>query len=528
MNNRLFLILTTILLLGAQLVFPQYGAKEIQVLINGHQLIQLPFESSSGEKAISVFKYNTEGKLIQSEWTLLDHSRSSVNSYKYDTKGNIVEKNRVFSDGITSTKSFEYDNNNHLIIENFKRSDGVVNLVRYKFNIQGNVEIAEWQGLHGWFNGTINFFYDEGGLLTNGKFIQEGKEVGSINYTYDESLNLVEEYWEFPGSYSVKFNFKYHSTINKQRNTQIDYSNAYCGENPPDTVARLFSPNFVSTNLYTRDLAITPDGKEIYFCVSTVKHNLIFVTKQNKLGIWSNPVPAPFIDDTRYMYYEPCISSDGKRMLFLSNKPFKGQESEDIWCVDRIGDTWGKPYNLGEPINTSGAEFYPSLTKSGTLYFTRSPKGDTKQYTYRAKLGKDGKYLGPEKLPANVNIGKARFNAYISPNEDFIIVPASGMEDSFGGIDYYILFRNNLDEWSKPINMGPQVNSSSNGEFSASLSPDGKYLFFMSDRNNLTNLPVDEISIQKLQQIRRQTLNGTSNIYWISSEIIEKLRPKNF
>ena len=302
------------------------------------------------------------------------------------------------------------------------------------------------------------------------------------------------------------------------------FKGEYCGQEVPDTIAKLFAPNFITTNLYTRDIAMMPDGKEIYFSVSLGDYNLIMFTKQNQDGVWEEPKKADFIKDSKaYIYFEPCISSDGKKMFFLSNMIDSDsiEGDQDIWCVDRIGDSWGEPYNIGEPINSSGSEFYPSLTKDGTMYFTRKPEGDRNNYIYRSRFV-NGKYEEPEKLPEQVNCGQARYNAYISPDESFLIVPAFGMPDSKGATDYYITFRDENDNWSEPVNMGVQLNTKYGQEFSASLSPDGKYLFFMSDRENGKNL--ENISLKSLQNLNNDIYNGSSNIYWIDASIIDKLR----
>ena len=42
-----------------------------------------------------------------------------------------------------------------------------------------------------------------------------------------------------------------------------------------------------------------------------------------------------------------------------------------------------------------------------------------------------------ELLPEQVNCGANRFNAFVSPDESFVIVPAAGMEDAYDGVDYY-------------------------------------------------------------------------------------------
>jgi hypothetical protein len=167
------------------------------------------------------------------------------------------------------------------------------------------------------------------------------------------------------------------------------------GQSALGDTPQLFTPGFINTTLYTRDLTMRPDGNEIYFCISALGYNLIYYTKQEH-NVWQTPEPASFITDINRMYYEPHIIADGKRLLFLSGKAAEGQTpNKDIWAVDSVGDGWGEAYNLGAPVNSA---------------------------------------------------------------ERFLIVPAVGMKDSYGGTDYYIVFRNEKDEWSTPINLGTKVN----------------------------------------------------------------------
>jgi hypothetical protein len=303
----------------------------------------------------------------------------------------------------------------------------------------------------------------------------------------------------------------------------------YLGQTLPEDEPVLFAPGIVSTAMYTRDLSLTPDGREIFFCVTAYGFNLIFHTRQ-KNGMWTEPKPAPFIRNPQYMYYEPCVTPDGKRLFFLSNMPkaLGEAENEDIWVVDRSDTGWGEPYNLGAPVNSENSEFYPSVTRDGTIYFTRQEKGSRTGYIYYSHMV-NGKYSEPEKLPEQVNCGTNRFNAYIQPEEKYIIVPAMGRDDSYGGTDYYVVFHNQKDQWSDPINLGDKINTASGREFSASLSPDGKYFFFMSTRlnpalgNNLTDTP-----ITKLAYFYGQPQNGNADVYWVVAGFIEKLRPDGF
>jgi hypothetical protein len=306
-----------------------------------------------------------------------------------------------------------------------------------------------------------------------------------------------------------------------------DLRGPYLGQEPPGLEPEIFAPGIVSTGLPTRDIAITPDGTELYFAVTLGGRTMIMETHQQN-GVWTEPAVAPF--SGRSLDIEPAISPDGQRFFFLSTRPQPGQEEkpgwayQDIWVMDREGEVWGEPYNLGPPVNSDAPEYFPSVTNDGTLYFTREGE-DRVSATWRSRFV-DGTYAEPEMLGREVNCGSNRFNVFVAPDESFVIVPALGREDALGGVDYYVVFRSDDDTWSNPINMGPAINQPEGREWSASLSPDGKYLFFMSSRAyGETNIPLNSKSIADLLRLSTEPGWGSSDIWWVSAEIIEALRP---
>lgn len=300
----------------------------------------------------------------------------------------------------------------------------------------------------------------------------------------------------------------------------------YMGQVAPADSAYVFAPHIISTGANERDFTMTPDGKELFFCreVGNFKYNTIFHSYQ-KDGSWSKPEVLVFCQNPAYLYIEPHVSPDGNKLFFVSNMPCDGANhgTEDIWYSEKINNQWGQPKNIGTPVNTKSKEFFPSVTRDGTIYFTHLDTLAKDESIYRSRY-LNGQYQQPEKLNQNVNIGKARFNAFIAPDESFIIVPAFGMPDTHGGTDYYIVFRDANDNWSKPLNMGAKINSENPKEWSASLSPDGKYLFFMSAR--LGNNRLLELSRESMENFHLSPQNGNTDIYWINSSIIEELRTK--
>ena len=304
-------------------------------------------------------------------------------------------------------------------------------------------------------------------------------------------------------------------------------SGPYLGETLPDTIPELFAPGLVSTGMFTRDVAISPDGKEIYFCVAISNYTYATILYTRELnGRWTSPEIVPFSGGPGVFDFEPAFSPDGSRLYFLSTRPDGNEEpgDQDIWYVDRTAEGWGEPVNPGAPVNTDGGEFFPSLTSEGTLYFTRNEAGSRLNQIFRSRY-RDGSFQEPELLPGQVNCGTNRFNAYVSPDESYIIVPAVGMEDAYDGVDYYIVFRDENDSWSDPVNLGEAVNADNPGGWSPYVSPDGNFFFFMATRT--TEIEQADWNYEKLVKLYNSPNNGNADIYWMSSKFITELKQNN-
>lgn len=300
---------------------------------------------------------------------------------------------------------------------------------------------------------------------------------------------------------------------------------------PPGKEPVIFAPGIVSDELINRDIAISPFGDEIFYSASTPGFNysaIIQVKKEN--GIWGKPEVASFSRDPRYRYLEPAFSHDGNTLFFSSNMP-RNPEGEildnDIWAVKRDGDSWGIPYNLGSPVNSDGGEYFPSLTSEGAIYFTRNKKDESTSYIYKSTFDKSsGLFSDPIKLPAEINCGTDRYNAYIAPDESFIVIPAEGVEENVYGSNYYITYRLKDDMWTKPVNMGPVINTKRANGWSFSMSPDGKYVFFMAVRIPVKDDKQQVLSLEFMRNRIARPENGNADIYWMDAGIVRELFSK--
>lgn len=299
----------------------------------------------------------------------------------------------------------------------------------------------------------------------------------------------------------------------------------YLGQSPPGMEPEIFARDIISDPMQNRDVAMTPDGNEMYFGLAS--GGIFTIIRSERVdGRWSRPEVAPFAADPDINDFEPCISPGGELFLFLSTRPPEGQEPrggwayQNIWAMDRREGGWSEPYDLGPPINTDAAEFFPSLTSDGTLYFTRGGGGE--YYIYRSRPTDKG-YAEPERLGPGVNAGAAQYNAFIANDESYLIYLVTENERNIGVIDYYISFRNEDDTWTGPINMGPKINRPGARGASPYVTRDGRYLFFSSTR------PLGEgvtLTYDLIRNLYYEPQNGAGDIYWVDASIIEELRPE--
>ena len=297
----------------------------------------------------------------------------------------------------------------------------------------------------------------------------------------------------------------------------------YLGEKLPSDTVQIFAEGLVSTQFEERDMAISPNGDEIFYSLKGPSfYSLIYVKRVN--GEWTEKTVASF--SGKHSDLEPCFSPDGSKLFFVSNRPNKtggDVKDYDIWYVEKTKSGWGNPVNPGEPLNSEANEFYPSITKNETIYFcARTENAIGGEDLFYSKLD-GGKYQQPVNLGDSINTARDEFNAFVSPDENYIIYTSTGFGDGFGGGDLWISFKNENNEWRKPKNMGKKINSDFL-DYCPSVTPDDKYLFFTSNRREDKKIIENPLQFDQIINGLQSTLNGSQNIYWIDARIIDSLK----
>jgi hypothetical protein len=277
-----------------------------------------------------------------------------------------------------------------------------------------------------------------------------------------------------------------------------DQSIDYMDKARPGLEPQIFAGGIISTSARELNSVFSPDGGLFLFTRRDSSETYrIMETRRGPDG-WSNPSITAFTK--QHSAVDPAVSWDGKLVFFGSSRPGSLGDS-DIWIVEvKPGGAWGTPKNLGSPVNTPGNENHAAPARDGSLYFhSGGHPGRGESDIFMAAASGDG-YSKPVDLGPAVNSEASEFDPFVAPDQGYLVF-SSTRKGGFGGGDLHISFRTGDGAWSPAVNMGDEINTSAT-DYCPKVSPDGRFLFYTS----------------------RST--GEGDVYWVDARILDRYRPK--
>jgi hypothetical protein len=255
----------------------------------------------------------------------------------------------------------------------------------------------------------------------------------------------------------------------------------YLGQTPPNDNPKIFAPGIVSASgRYEYGLSVSPDGNEIFFTCEQPGNGLMRIVKTG--NTWSSPILAN-LRKINAWEFEAFYKNAGDT-LFFTSKTSQSSGKDQFYFVIKNDTTWDNAQKLISPVNDNTV-MWSSFAKNGNLYYTN--EDDNNIYVSKYK---NSEYATGTKI----NTG---MHPYPAPDESFLLF------DDNGSI-YIRLKKMAVDGWHQPRLLNNLINTSS-WEGNASLSPDGKYMFFA----------------------RYDDSGNKSNIYWVSTSFIDKIKKEN-
>jgi len=281
--------------------------------------------------------------------------------------------------------------------------------------------------------------------------------------------------------------------INAQQTDFPKLTGPYIGQKPPVNGPALFFPEIVSNGRNHSSVAISPDGNEFYW--SGEDRRIWFTKVEN--GYWTKPELVSFCKADSNQYDNPCLTTDGKKLFVTSFRTGAVQQKkETIWYSEKTSSGWSELKPISPSVNETPLHWSISVSDAGTLYFqfqdmTGKSQGGIGDIYYSKLV--NGEYTKPVSMGPAINTPGTETCPHIAPDESYIVFTriVTGPEDS--GI--FISYKDKSGNWLPAVMA--EGGSKEKGGLSPRISPDGKYLFYV-----------------------------TGGMWWMPATFIDELRPK--
>ncbi|WMN07495.1 OmpA family protein [Marivirga arenosa] len=132
-----------------------------------------------------------------------------------------------------------------------------------------------------------------------------------------------------------------------------------------------------------------------------------------------------------------AISADGRVMVFTSCNRRDGFGSCDLYISYYEGDAWQKPVNLGEKVNTAAWESQPFLSSDGRfLLFSSNRRGGYGKRDLYYSLNINGEWSRAKNLGSKVNTFADEISPFLKLSNDSLFFSSNGRV-GMGGFDLY-------------------------------------------------------------------------------------------
>lgn len=191
--------------------------------------------------------------------------------------------------------------------------------------------------------------------------------------------------------------------------------------------------------------------------------------------------------NSSYIEHSPIISPDGKYLFFSRQYHPENvggvEDPEDIWYSEwnEEKEEWNIAKNAGPPLNNQGPNFVSSITQeNGEMILLLGNQYGKKGKMYSgASMSKlvNGEWANPENIEIENDYNySSRVDYSLSSNSEVMIVSAE-RDDTYGGRDLYVSFKQSKNSWSEPKSLGGDINTASD-EAAPFLTNDNKSLYF--------------------------------------------------
>ncbi len=196
--------------------------------------------------------------------------------------------------------------------------------------------------------------------------------------------------------------------------------------------------------------------------------------------------------NSRFDEYAPSVTADGKKLLFTSRRSdatggeideggdYKFYEDIYVTEYDNADEEWTTAVGASGAVNSPQYDAVLSVAPSGDEMFVYRNNANSAGDIFVSKyLGSSNEWMAPEKMPRPINSSYFESSCSITADGKFFYF-ISERPEGLGQGDIYVSEKGSNGSWSKPKNLGKVVNTELDEKF-VFIHPNGKTLFFASD-----------------------------------------------
>jgi Tol biopolymer transport system component len=254
----------------------------------------------------------------------------------------------------------------------------------------------------------------------------------------------------------------------------------------------------VNSSVFDGSPTVSADGIELAF--TSARHPTalrgqqdIFISRRSDINApWSRPVNAgAIINDSLGDDFSLRLSNDGKALYYASNRS-GGFGKSDMYVATRATPEapWSRAENLGPHLNTEAFEAFPTPSADGlTLYFNRSTTFDSQDSDIwvSTRPSADAQWSAPQRVPGAINSEHAEFSPALSPDGKTLYFAS----ERGGSVELWVATRGDHTQgWGAPEKLGTEVNYPRSMTLGPFIANDQRSLYFMSARQDLAAVGV--------------------------------------
>lgn len=195
--------------------------------------------------------------------------------------------------------------------------------------------------------------------------------------------------------------------------------------------------------------------------------------------------------NSKYDEYSPVFAQGDTALYFTSRRPFEKAQrnpvdnkyNEDIYRSRLDDGTFFPSVRLDKPFNTKNNDALVGISADGTSLFVYRGNIDNGEIQISDLHAEKGKWSRPKSLPGKLLSKDGETSASLSPDGQELYYISRNSKLSIGGKDILLSRLSEKGKWQEPVNIGGLINTKYDEE-GVFITPDNQTLFFASRGHN--------------------------------------------